>query len=339
VNDKVTAYFNGNVKMSSIDRQTSFDPRLSLVYRPDGANVFRVSAGHSTESPSAVAGSYLISTQPGAVNPSAGLTSIGTAPNSNLTSEKSNELELSVGHRFSHDSQIQVVGYEQDITDPLYASTESFAQIPGATPADISAYIARAAQLGINGLTAANFGLTVANNAGAGRFRGIDVTGRQRFTRNFYSDYGYDLMSAQYYGIPVASMMSTPSLINGGQIVGVPFQKANLALDYTLGDKTEVRIDGYFQGNNNALHRPPFFYADGFISRPLEHNMFINVGVSNIFNSAYQQYGQIGYATYIPENQYASDPNSLSEAYNGVYGEEFGLPARMVTVSVSAKIR
>lgn len=339
VNDKVTAYFNGNVKMSSIDKQTSFDPRLSLVYRPDGANVFRISGGRSTEAPSAVAGSYLVTTQPGAVNPSAGLTSIGTAPNPNLASENSKELEVSFGHRFSHDSQVQVVGYEQDITNALYASTVSFAQIPGATPADISAYIARGAQLGIPNLTAANFGLTVANNAGAGRFRGIDVTGRQRFTPNFYADYGYDIMSAQYFGIPVASLMASPALIDGGQIVGVPFQKANLGLDYTLGDKTEVRLDGFFQGNNNALHRPPFFYANGFISRPLQHNMNINVGVSNIFNSAYQQYGLIGNATYIPENQYASDPNAIAEAYNGVYGEEFGLPQRSVTVSVSAKIR
>jgi len=99
-------------------------------------------------------------------------------------------------------------------------------------------------------------------------------------------DYGYDIMSAQYFGIPISTLMANPAMINGGQIVRVPFQKANLAADYTFRDKTEVRIDGFFQGNNNALYRPPFSYAAGFIRRPLSRNTTFNIGVRNIFNSA-----------------------------------------------------
>jgi TonB dependent receptor/Carboxypeptidase regulatory-like domain/TonB-dependent Receptor Plug Domain len=339
LNKHVTAFFNGNVKTSSVDRQSSFDPRLSLVYRPDGANVFRLSAGRSTQSPNAAlqALPLNISTSPAALNSGCGNVSIGTDANPNLKAENGKELEASYGHRFSQDSQIQVVGYEEDLTNVIFSSFLPLSSFgPGATPANIADYYAREAQLGC---AAPNFGLTVADNAGAGRFRGIDVTGRYRISRNLYADYGYDVMSAQYFNIPLVAMQNNVSLIDGGAIVGVPFQKANLGLDYTLGDKTEIRMDGFFQGNNNALHRPPFFYANGFISRPLQHNMAINVGVSNIFNSAYQQYGQIGNAVYIPENQFGSDPNSIAEAFSGVYGEEFGLPQRSVTVSLSAKIR
>lgn len=337
--DHVTAFFNGNVKTSSVDKQSSFDPRMSLVYRPDGSNVFRFSAGRSTESPSAALQSLPldISTSPAALNAGCGNVSIGTDANPTLKAETGKELEASYGHRFSQDSQIQVVGYEEDLTNVIFSSFLPLSAFgPGAVPPNIADYYAREAQLGCAN---PNFGLTVADNAGAGRFSGIDVTGRYRVTRNFYADYGYDVMSARYFNIPLSSLQNNFSIIDGGPIVGVPFQKANLGLDYTLGDKTEIRMDGYFIGNNNALHRPPFFYANGFISRPLQHDMAINIGVSNIFNSAYQQYGLIGNATYIPENQFASDPNSIAEAYNGVYGEEFGLPQRAVTVSISARIR
>jgi Carboxypeptidase regulatory-like domain/TonB-dependent Receptor Plug Domain len=335
----VTAFFNGNLKSDSVDRQSSFDPRVSLVYRPDGLNVFRLSGGHSTEAPNASlqALPLNISTSPQALNPGCGNVSIGTNANPDLKAETGNELEASYGHRFSQDNQIQVVGYEEDLTNVIFSSFLPLSAFgPGATPQNIAQYYQRMSQLGCANPT---FGLTVADNAGAGRFRGIDVTGRYRITRNLYADYGYDVMSAQYFNLPLSALQNNHSLIDGGAIVGVPFQKANLALDYTLGDKTEVRLDGFFQGNNNALHRGPFFYANGFISRPLQHNMFINIGVSNIFNSATQQYGLIGNAVFVPENQYGSDPNVLSEAYNGVYGEAFGLPQRAVTVSLSAKIR
>jgi hypothetical protein len=335
----VTAFLNGNVKSASVDKQSSFDPRLSLVYRPDGSNVFRFSAGRSTESPNAAlqALPLNISTSPAALNPGCGNISIGTNANPKLKAETGKEIEASYGHRFSQDSQIQVVGYEEDLSNVIFSSFLPLSAFgPGAAPANIADYYARMAQLGCQ---TPNFGLTVADNAGAGRFSGIDVTGRYRIAHNLYADYGYDIMSARYFNIPLSSLQNNPSIIDGGAIVGVPFQKANFGLDYTLGDATEVRMDGFFVGNNNALHRPPYFYANGFISRPLQHNMFINVGVSNIFNSAYQQYGLIGSGTYIPENQFASDANSIAEAYNGVYGEAFGLPQRTVTVSISAKIR
>jgi outer membrane receptor protein involved in Fe transport len=335
----VTAFVNGNLKSSSVDKQSSFGPRVALVYRPDATNVFRVSAGRSTETPTAslMASQLNISSQPGALNPGCGNISIGSDSNPNLKPETGNELEASYGHRFSQDTQIQVVGYEDDITNAIFQNFLPLSAFgPGATPSNISQYYAQMAKYGC---TAPVFGLSAADNAGAGRFRGIDATGRYRISHNFYLDYGYDLMSARYYGIPVTDMINSVSLINGGQIGGVPYQKANLAVDYTLGDNTEVRVDGFFQGKNNALYRPPFFYADGFISRPLQHNMFINVGVSNIFNSAYQQYGLFGNAVYVPENQYGTDANSVAEQFSGVNGEEFGLPQRAVTVSISAKFR
>jgi hypothetical protein len=115
--------------------------------------------------------------------------------------------------------------------------------------------------------------------------------------------------------------------------------KANLAVDLTLKDRTEFRIDGYFVGRGNALNRNPYGYANGFISHPFGHSLSLNLGVSNIFNSAYDQYGRFGYANFIPENSFGHDANAIEQSYNGNYGERFGLPERSFVLSLSAKVR
>ncbi|BDE07454.1 hypothetical protein WPS_27300 [Vulcanimicrobium alpinum] len=339
----LTAFANLNLQHSSVTATSSLDPRLSLVYNPKGVDIYRVSVGRGTEAPNASLKSSPpnVTTQPGALNPNCGgLNSIGSSSNPTLVDEKANSIELSYGHRFSNDSNFQIVGYDQEISNPIFSSVLPLTTFgPSAVPANLAAYLARISGYCGRPATIAQLALTSATNAGAGRFRGISATERYRVTRSFLVDAGLDVLSARYYGVPILSQQNNVTLINGGQLVGVPFMKANLGLDFTFNSKAEVRFDGYFVGRNNALYRPPFSYADGFFSTPLQHGLTLNIGVSNMFNSQYDQYGRFGYAQYLHENAFGSDANALQEQFNGNFGERFGLPERSFVFSVSTRVR
>ncbi|MDB5043098.1 MAG: hypothetical protein JWN27_3824 [Candidatus Eremiobacteraeota bacterium] len=336
-------FTNLNFKHSSVTNSNNFDPRLSLVFTPKGSDIYRVSLGRGSESPNAQLKSSPpnVTTQPGALNPNCGgLNSIGSSSNPALIGENAKSIEVSYGHRFSSDSQFQVVGYDQEISNAIFSNVLPLTSFgAGAVPSNLSDFLNRISTFCGRPATIAQLGLTTAANAGNGRFRGIGVTERYRFNRSLFVDGGVDLLSARYYGIPIVSQMNNVTLIDGGQIVGVPFMKANLAVDLTLKDRTEFRIDGYFVGRGNALNRNPYGYANGFVSHPFGHGISLNLGVSNMFNSAYDQYGRIGYANFIPENSFGTDANAIQQQYNGNYGERFGLPERSFVLSLSAKTR
>ena len=99
-----------------------------------------------------------------------------------------------------------------------------------------------------------------------------------------------------------------------------------------------MRVDGYFVGRNNALLRPPFGYADGFVSRPFGRYLVANLGVKNIFNSAYDRVRPDRAGEFVPENQFGTDANAIQQYFNGVYGERFGLPERSIMLTVSSRI-
>lgn len=335
-------FANANLKSANVSKQTTVDPRLSLVYRPNNADVFRVSAGRANEAPSVQlkSGNPNVSTQPGALNPNCGLNSIGSAPNPTIVNESANEIELSYGHHFGADSQVQVVAYENDVTNALFSNVLPLSTFgPGAVPANLADYLNRIDVVGhcATPATIANLGLSTTANAGAGRFRGIDLTGRLRVNHNVYLDYGYDLISARYFGIPDVSLRRNVLLVDGGQIQSVPFDKGNLGLDVTFGS-TEARVDGFYVGRNNGLNRPAYTYFNGFVSHRLAKNLTLNLGVENIFNSQYDQYGRIGYAQYIPENQYGTDATVLDQALNGNGGERFALPERSIVLGISTRV-
>lgn len=340
---KLQLFANANIKTSSVANATNLDPRASFVYRPNGSDVYRVSVGRATDAPDAQLKSapLSITTQPGALNPNCGgLNSIGSDANGSLASENAKEIELSYGHRFRADSQVQVVGYDDEVQNVVFSSIQPLAGFgPGALPANVGDYLARISTYCGKPASLASLGLTTAANAGAGRFRGIDVTGRYRLSPKLYVDYGYDMLSARYFGIPATSLQNNVTLIDGGQIAAVPFQKANLGVDYTFRDATELRLDGFFVGRNNALYRPPYFYADGFVSRPFGKDLTLNLGVQNLFNSQYDAYGRFGYATFQPENGFGTDANAIEQEYNGNGGERFGLPQRSFMLSLTARVR
>ncbi|MBV9408416.1 MAG: TonB-dependent receptor, partial [Candidatus Eremiobacteraeota bacterium] len=336
-------FANANVKHSSVSAQTTLDPRFTLVWHSNPTDVWRASVGRGSEAPTAQlkAGVPLVTTQPGAINPTCGLNSIGNAPNQSLAAENAKELELSYGHRFQGDSQIQIVGYEEDVANAIFSNVLPISAFGGASlidPALLPQYLQRISTV-CGTASLANLGLVSAANAGAGRFQGIDVTARWRFTPRFYAEAGWDVTSARYFGVPILALQNNGGLREGQPIVGVPFSKGSLAFDLTLKDRTELRIDNSFVGRNNALLRPPFYYADGFVTRPLGAHLVASLGVKNLFNSAYDQYGRIGLAQFVAENPYYADANAVQEYANCCFGERFGLPERSFVLSVTARVR
>jgi hypothetical protein len=338
-------FANANIQHSSVTNQTEYDPRLSFVYNPKGTDIYRLSLGLGSEAPNGQlkTGLPTVTAQPGALNPvCGGLSPVGSSSNPNLVDERAKTIEVSYGHRFSRDSQFQAVAYDQEINNAIFTSIFPLSTFPGATlgdPATQAAYFQRIKALCGRDGTIADFGLTTATDAGAGRFRGVGVTERYRFTQGFFVDAGVDVLSARYYGIPVLSQKNQQTLIEGGQIVGVPFMKASLGLDYTLKDHTEMRIDGFFVGRNNALYRPPYYYANGFVTHPFGHGLSMNLGVSNLFNSGYDQYGRLGYGQFIPENQFGTDNSVLAQEFNGNYGERFGMTQRSIMLSLNYRTK
>jgi hypothetical protein len=65
----------------------------------------------------------------------------------------------------------------------------------------------------------------------------------------------------------------------------------------------------------------------------------MNLGVSNLFNSGYDQYGRLGYGQFIPENQFGTDSSVLAQEFNGNFGERFGMTQRSIMLSLNYRTK
>ncbi len=330
-----------HAKKASVGGAGYADSRGSLVYRPTTSDVVRATLGGGGEAPAVqdVAQPLTLNNTPGNLNPACtGLTSVGSDSNAGLRPERSSDLEVSYGHRFHGDSDIQVLAFDSNVKNVIFSNTLPLTSFgANVDPTLLAGYLARIQNICGGAPSIANLGLSTLANAGAGRFRGFDIAGRWRFARRFYADYSWESLSARYFGIPTQVLQSSPTLIDGGQLDKVPIQKASLGLDYTDRYGNEVRLDGYYVGNNNPLLRPAYTYFNAAFTVPAGRFRW-NLGVQNLFNSQSDPYGRIGWATYQPENQFFHDSNAIQEFNSGADGERFGLPERSVILSVSTHI-
>ncbi len=334
------------VNQNSVTNSTAVSPRFTVMYKPTARDVVRLSGGSGQGVPAIGllhgAASW---SQPGAITTPAcaGLTSVVNSSNPTLKPEKSTDVEFSYGHRFGPDSNIQMIAYDTNETNVIFSSIvplSSIGVLPGPGDPSINDYVnAIIARCGANaGITAANLGASTSANAGAGRYRGIDFTGRQRATRYFFVDYGYSILSSRLFDIPALTLKNNLTLVPGGQIDKVPIHQANLGFDYASPGGFEVRLDEYYVGNNNGLLRPAYTYGNASIAQHLSNGVTLNLGIYNVFNSQYDQFGRIGLGTFQPENQYGTDANVLQQALSGADGERFGMPQRSFLFTVSTKV-
>jgi len=346
---KFSAFANFWIKNDTVVGDTNFDPRISLVYRPDTSDVLRVTFGHSTGDPAAelkATGPPEINVNPDSINPTCSpYNQVGTGGNPNIQPEKANDYEVGYAHRFNQGSSLQVNMYYTTVMDQLFQASEPISQYGNVViPPELLAQIAQRIGSVCPGVNPAQpesvlpyLSIGTTYNAASAVAKGIEFSGRQYVARHLYFDYGYDLQSVVQNGVNDNILQNNPFIINGGQVAGIPINQATVGLDYT-NRGLEMRMDGYVVGNNNPSSRPAYNSWNGFVSQALPHNLTVNVGVQNIFNEAAQDYGYFGHQPLVPENRFFNDTTPIQQYLTTGSNEEFGLPVRSFILTLSGRI-
>jgi len=341
--DQLSLFVNAWLKHSSVTTHTTFDPRVTLQFRPAHDDVVQLTYGRSDGAPSPqlkLVGAA-VAADPGASLTSVscnGLNDVTSAGNPNLQSETANDLEVGYGHRFNADSNVQLNAYVTSVGNQLFSASEPLLQygIGNVTfaPGALQTYLTRLqSQCPGQNITAANLAqfLSVSTtfNAAHALVRGVELSGRQRFARIAYIDYGYFVESSTQTGIADAIIASNPTVVNGAQQAGIPLHQATLSLDVAPGP-WEFRLDNFYVGSNNGFNRPAYWHANAFLTRRFGRGTLLSLGGTNIFSNAVQTYGYIGFGT-------APITNSVS-GISPAPTEEFGLAPAQVTLTLQQKI-
>jgi len=340
--DKTSIYFNGWLKHSTVTEKTTFDPRVSFVFRTSPADVIRLTGGRSdgNPAPNLTSSTPNLNTTPTNITPKCNaLTGVGSTSNSLLHPEQSTDLEVGYGHRFGNDSIVQVDLYSSNETNRIFSGVLPVSVLgAGAIPPNLlQQYYARIASF-CPGKTPTLNDLSVSTNynAATARFRGIELSGRARVNRQFYVDYTYDVQSAVYNDLSDTLLARNVFNINGAQLNGLPLHKGSIGLDYSSRGGFETRLDTIYLGNGNAYYRPAFAYSNASFSQRFGKYTTLNVGVLNIFNSASSSLYDIGGSVWQPENKFGTDLSAIDQAYNQQTAA-LGLIPTSVTVSITRR--
>ena len=337
------------MKHDTVIGDTNFDPRVSLVFRPQASDVLRVTFGHSTGDPAAelkASGPPQINVNPTSINPSCTpYNQIGSSGNPGIEAERANDYEVGYAHRFGGDSSVQVNLYYTGVQNQLFSASEPLSQFGSViiSPTLLQEIADRIGSVcsGVNPANPASvlpfLSIGTTFNAASAVSKGIELSGRERLTRHFYLDYSYDLQSVVQNGINANILQNNPFVINGAQVQGIPLNQATLGVDYA-NRGFEARMDGYIVGNNNPSSRPAYNTWNGFVSQQLARNVGLTLGVQNVFNQAWQRYGYFGHAPLTPENQYFNDTTPIGQYLSTGSNEEFGLPIRSFMFTLSTKV-
>ncbi len=324
---------------SQVSAATSFDPRISLVYRPDTSNVIRLTGGAASISPDPVLFT-------GGVFPPTGLAILYNEPvngiitdlpiggaacqtpipvvfgaNDDIKPEQAQDVELALAHRFQNNATVELDAYNTVESNAIISavaplSTAQIGTINASNPGYLAAALATLNGPGGcgTGYTSADLGALVPLNAGSAQYRGLNVSAKVPLTRQLEIDGNYTVQTAYYTGLSPQVLLNNPSYINGQQMVGIPTQTATLGLGYyNRQGAWTARISGYYVGNNNSYYRPAFWYANANISKTVGP-ITLNLGISNLFNNDAGLYQLLNVGPEVPTNEfYTGSPSYQSE--------------------------
>ena len=343
----LTTYVNAWFKNSTITSSSYVDPRIAFVLNKS-SDVYRLAVGRTSTQPTPdmldqpFSPSSVGAFSGGGVSCSS-LNSVGNVPSADLRPEQATDEEASYGHRFSGDSNAQLTLYNTNLFGQIFPITAplSTVTLPGFDPTPFANVVQTQcpglslpqaiALLGVNGQV--NVGHTVA--------RGIELTGRQRWTKRLFTDYSYDTQSSYLQS-------QDPSLVNpadggslfyipGSQLPNVPLHKYSYSFDYTFGRALEARLDTYHYSINNANNLPAYSFSDFVISAP-EGVSTIALSIDNLFNQNADIRNMVGLGVPLPLNHFAQA--SDYQPYFGASATElFHLPFRTVEIHFTTKIR
>ncbi|MBV8424882.1 MAG: TonB-dependent receptor [Candidatus Eremiobacteraeota bacterium] len=339
----VSVFADLGVDRSLNTATTNIDPRLAFVFRPNTDDVFRLAAGRSTgdPDPQIVFGGFSFGALP-SFNPAQNCTnpivSIGSGNSPFIQPEQANDLEFSAAHRFSNQATFEVDAYNSVEINPILSAVFPLSIVPGSqlpSAATLAGFTgALNGACGGRVFTNADLGVSAPFNAGAGYFRGINMTTKVPLTQQFELNAGYLMQVAYYAGLSNAVLQSNLGLINGQQLGSVPNHQANLGFGYNnKASQLTARLDTYYVGAPNGFDRPPYWYSNMNIAKTFGHITF-NLGINNLFNDNASQYGLIGYGVPFPVNQFAAGPQtSIAQG-----AEEYGLPLRQIWLTTTYRM-
>jgi outer membrane receptor protein involved in Fe transport len=342
ISNALSFFVNAWIKRSSVSEKTTFDPRATLQFRPTHNDVLQLTYGRSDGAPSPqlkLAGTAI------AADPGASLTSVSctgyndvtSAGNPNLQPESANDFEAGYGHRFNDDSNVQINAYVTAVTNQLFSASQPLVAygINNVTfaPGALQTYLNRLqTQCPGQNITAASLpqylSVSTTYNAAQALARGIEFSGRQRFAKIAYIDFGYYIESSTKTGISDLILASNPTVVNGAQLPNIPLHQATISLDVAPRG-FEFRVDNYYTGNNNGLNRPAYWQTNAFISHTFHEGTTLTLGGTNLFNQAVQYYGYLGYGTAPITNSVAGGAPAPSE--------EFGIAPAQLTFTFQQK--
>jgi hypothetical protein len=339
-NSPLAGYANLWQKHASATNSTYIDSRFSLVDRATAHDIVRFSVGNTTTQPSQdmlnksyVPNDDIIGAGGGAAITCDGLNSVGTAPSSLLQPESGVDQEVSYTHRWYGDSSSQFLFYNTNVYDKLYSTIVPLSQSgTGFIPPSLLAQYVQAvgAKCGI-AIAPSLLGATGNFNVGTLRAKGWDFSGRLRATRGLYFDYDWALTSTVLLGANEQLVQDNLTLIPFAQLARVPLHTANVAADYTIGNKLDLRYGLYWVSLGNTKSLPAYDYSDLSAAYPVKNGV-ITATVLNLWNQWASIAGLIGEGVPLPLNQYATA--SKYQPYIGSAAtEQFGLPFRSIYFS------
>lgn len=323
---------------SKVSATTSFDPRLSLVYRPNGSNVFRITGGAASISPDPVlytggvypeTGLALLYNEPqgGIITdlPTSGAACDSPVPvlqgaNNYVKPEDADDIEAAFAHRFPNQATIEIDAYNTIETNPIISGVVPLSSLPAgeltafnaANPGYLAAAEATLTGPGGCGAGPYTLGALVPTNAGQVQYRGLNVSTKIPITRALEIDGNYTVQTSYYWGLSNQVLLNNAGYINGEQFYGIAPQTATVGIGYNNrpGEWT-ARISGYYVGNNNAYYRPAFWYANANVSKTVGP-ITLNLGILNLFNNDSSLYQLLNAGTPIQQNAYTPGftPNS-----------------------------
>jgi len=339
---KTAIFLNGGLKHSTITNTTYFDPRLAVVYSLTRSDVLRVAAGKTTSQPYAVfvstpfspagTGSLQGTVNCGLVNP------IGSGGNPNLIPETGADEEFSYGHRFRGDNQVQFTAYNTNIDNKIFQTVVPLSAFSSSYVAgvDLPSYEKVFRDNGCTGDPLKGLGVGVQDNVGHMIARGLDLSGRVRFTRGLFFDYDYSTESVFVTSLPVTTLQNNLTIVPNVQLPTVPVHKYQVSADYSFGGGIDLRFTRYYVGVNNAKNSPPYTYSNFQINAPAGRNGSINLAIDNVFNQDADIRGQFGLGVPLPLNQYATDYTPLL-GQNAT--ELYALPYRTATLTYTLRVK
>jgi outer membrane receptor protein involved in Fe transport len=353
--NQIATFVNVWDRRSSVTQHTTLDPRISLVIKPTGRDVVRLTAGQADGDPSVetVSANALTGfTNPSSLNPTCDPNVpnvVASGGNPNLLPERASDLEASYGHRFWADTSINVVAYASSVKDQIFSGAFPITPSALANPQIAGALAGFATK--INAACATDFtaatvsqrlGLSGYFNSASALFRGIEASGRIRVAPWFRFDYSYDIQSSQQFGEPVNVLINNPFTLNGGQIYAIPVHKFNVGADYTGLRGYEAQLQLYYIGNNNTLNRPAYTYYNAFLAKTLTRDVALTLSAYNLFNQNAQNYGYFGEQLPAPTNAfYTGNASAIGQVVGigpGTSEELFGLQPRLITLQVNVRI-